>query len=55
VRLPKQLRFEGKDVRIRRQGNAVILEPVPTDWEWLKAVTGPFHPEFERAANEKPP
>jgi virulence-associated protein VagC len=27
VRLPKQYRFPGKEVSIRKEGNAVILEP----------------------------
>lgn len=27
VRLPKAFRFEGKEVRIRKEGDAVILEP----------------------------
>ena len=28
VRLPKEFRFEGDEVEIRREGDAVILEPV---------------------------
>jgi virulence-associated protein VagC len=28
VRLAKDFRFRGKEVRIRRHGNAVILEPL---------------------------
>jgi len=28
VRLPKSFRFDAEEVRIRRNGNAVILEPV---------------------------
>lgn len=28
VRLPKEFRFEGNEVRIRREGQSVILEPV---------------------------
>ena len=36
VRLPKEFRFPGKEVRIRRDGNRVILEPVETDFRaWL--------------------
>jgi antitoxin VapB len=27
VRLPKEFRFEGNEVLIRKQGNAVVLEP----------------------------
>lgn len=33
VRLPKEFRFDAKEVRIRRDGDAVILEPVDGD-EW---------------------
>ena len=29
VRLPKEFRFEGDQVRIRRMGAGVLLEPVP--------------------------
>jgi antitoxin VapB len=28
VRLPRAFRFEGDEVRVRREGDAVILEPV---------------------------
>ena len=28
VRLPKEFRFEGDEVEIRREGSAVILEPI---------------------------
>jgi antitoxin VapB len=31
VRLPKEFRFEGNEVRIRRLGNAVLLEPLVFD------------------------
>jgi tRNA(fMet)-specific endonuclease VapC len=34
MRLPKQYRFDAEEVRIRRQGNAVILEPIAKDWAW---------------------
>ena len=33
VRLPKDFRFEGDEVTIRREGRAVILEPIKrTKW-----------------------
>jgi antitoxin VapB len=32
VRLPKEFRFDGGEVRIRREGDKVILEPVERDW-----------------------
>lgn len=30
VRLPKEFRFEGTEVSVRREGDAVVLEPVVT-------------------------
>jgi virulence-associated protein VagC len=41
VRLPREFRFEGDEVEIRREGEAVILEPVRKQqwpegyWSWL--------------------
>jgi antitoxin VapB len=33
VRLPKEFRFEGEELSIRREGEAVILEPLnPRAW-----------------------
>jgi antitoxin VapB len=55
VRLPKAFRFEGEEVRIRRHGDAVILEPVEHDWAWLDAITGPVDEDFESALKEEVP
>ena len=54
VRLPKDFRFRGKEVRIRRHGNAVILEPVADDWGWLDAIAGALDADFVQAVNEQP-
>jgi antitoxin VapB len=54
VRLPKDFRFDSSEVRIRRHGNAVILEPIPHDWEWLDQVVGPLDEDFEKAVSEQP-
>lgn len=41
VRLPRAFRFEGDEVEIRKEGDAVILEPVKKRawpegyWEWV--------------------
>ena len=35
VRLPRAFRFKGDSVRIRREGNSVILAPVMTTKEWF--------------------
>jgi antitoxin VapB len=48
VRLPKSFRFEGSEVRIRREGEKVILEPMGGDlsalWAKLDALADPDHP-----------
>lgn len=54
VRLPKEYRFAGNEVSIRRQGDAVVLEPIAIGWDWLDAVMGPVDPDFVRAALEEP-
>ena len=54
VRLPKEFRFDADEVRIRRHGNAVILEPVAHDWAWLDALVGPLDADFVEAATEQP-
>ncbi|CAB3780425.1 antitoxin [Pararobbsia alpina] len=52
VRLPKEFRFDGTEVRIRRHGAAVILEPVADDWAWLDALSGNVDADYEQAALE---
>jgi antitoxin VapB len=54
VRLPKDFRFEGEEVRIRRHGAAVILEPLAEDWGWLDLLAGQLDDDFVRAVNEQP-
>jgi antitoxin VapB len=54
VRLPKEFRFEGDEVRIRRHGSAVILEPVSEDWEWLHRLVGKLDEDFVKAVGEQP-
>jgi antitoxin VapB len=54
VRLPKEYRFEGDEVRIRRQGNAVVLEPIADDWAWLDAVAGKLSDDFLPDGREQP-
>ena len=48
VRLPKEFRFKGSEVRIRKDGNKVILEPLDTS-DWPVGFWGIFtpDPEFE--------
>lgn len=54
VRLPKAFRFDVDEVRVRRRGRAVILEPIADDWRWLDDVTGGVDDDFASAAAEEP-
>ena len=54
VRLPKEFRFESDEVRIRKEGNAVILEPLPEDWSWLDTIARPIDEDFLEAVAERP-
>lgn len=54
VRLPKEYRFEGEAVRIRRHGSGVLLEPLAQDWSWLHALPGRLDDDATDAAREQP-
>ena len=54
VRLPKEFRMKGDEVRIRKQGTAVVLEPIADDWGWLDAITGRFSPDFFADGRNQP-
>jgi antitoxin VapB len=56
VRLPKEFRLPGKEVRVRRDGNKLILEPIESNHHaWLARIRAladvPFMPE----GREQPP
>jgi antitoxin VapB len=54
VRLPPAFRVEGDEVRIRRRGNALILEPLVKDWSWLDAVIGRLQPDAVPPRRKQP-
>jgi len=54
VRLPKEFRFAGEEVRVRRQGKGVLLEPVAEGWEWLDDIRGRLDKEVVDALREQP-
>ena len=54
VRLPKSFRMEGNEVRIRRQGRQVVLEPIAEDWAWLDAIAGTFSDDFFSEGRRQP-
>lgn len=48
VRLPEAIRFKGTEVRIRKKGNKVVLEPLETlDWPAGFGDIFTSDPEFE--------
>ena len=49
VRLPKEFRFQGDEIFIRKQGETVILIPKKaTRWQHLKNCIGKFRGELQR-------
>lgn len=46
VRLPKEFRFAGTEVLIKRVGDAVVLLPKARSWEALVASLAKFSPDF---------
>ena len=53
VRLPKEYRFEGDEVLIKRVGDAVVLLPRARGWDSLIASLDLFEPGF-RLEREQP-
>jgi antitoxin VapB len=46
VRLPKEFRFEGKEVYIKRIGRNVILMPKDDPWDSLESSLDQFTEDF---------
>ena len=42
------------EVRIRRRGRAIVLEPVPDSWAWLDALAEELDEDFVFAVREQP-
>jgi antitoxin VapB len=57
VRLPREFRFEGDEVRIRKNGDAVVLEPmVPNVRAWLADLRcHPLSKDFMAEGRDQPP
>ena len=53
VRLPKEFRFEGDEVYVKRVGNAVVLLPQHDSWEGLFESLDLFSDDF-MAYREQP-
>ena len=46
VRLPKEFRFEGTEVLIKRMGSAVVLLPAGRGWDVLEESLDMFSDDF---------
>lgn len=56
VRLPKAFRLPGTEVRVRRVGRGVLLEPLEFDAEaWLAALARFEDVPFMEEGREQPP
>ena len=54
VRLPKEFRFEGDCVAIKRVGRAVVLLPYNEPWETLFDALSEFSSDFMDERNQPP-
>jgi antitoxin VapB len=55
VRLPREYRFPGPEVLIRREGRCVVLEPVEREWpDGFWACLGSVSDDFERHQPDTP-
>ena len=55
VRLPKEFRFEGESVSIKRVGRAVVLLPRNEPWETLFDALADFSPDFMEERDQPVP
>ncbi len=56
VRLPAEFRLPGKEVRVTRQGNGILLEPVKVDLKDVFAeMDRVFRGRFMEEGREQPP
>jgi antitoxin VapB len=54
VRLPKAFRIPGNEVKIFKNGNQVILEPIETTWDSLFDSLGEFPEDFMEDGRNQP-
>lgn len=52
IRLPKQYRFEGSEVYIKKVGDVVMLIPYHAPWDILENSLAMFSDDFMAARNQ---
>ena len=55
VRLPKECRFSGKHVYVRKQGKDVILSPTPFSWDAFFERPSAFGEDYLATRDNAPP
>lgn len=55
VRLPREFRMEGDEVKIYKEGNKVILEPIGASWEKFFEGVAMFPDDFMAEGRQQPP
>lgn len=54
VRLPKEFRMSGTEVRIWKEGNRVVMEPILTGWDAMFAAIAELPEDFRIERNQPP-
>ena len=54
VRLPKQYRFDGKEVAIKHLGTAVLLMPLDDPWQLMAEALDEFESGFTLTRDQPP-
>ncbi len=55
VRLPKEFRMPGKEVRVYKEGSRVVLEPLETTWDAIIESLDEFPDDFMEDGRNQPP
>lgn len=55
VRLPREFRFAGSEVLIKRTGTAVVLLPKTKSWDTLLTSLGQFSDDFMKERDQPGP
>jgi len=54
VRLPKEFRMPGNEVKIHREGNRIVLEPLNTSWDAMWMALEEFPSDFMESGRNQP-
>jgi len=52
VRLPKEFRFSGSEVHLKKMGNAVVLLPLEGFWEPMLSALDMFSEDFMESRDQ---